>query len=74
MIRTASCGMTRSLAFFVLYVFAAAFRSVAHACMFAVAGAVQPWTDFAVGIENLHSGSKAGGYSGGFGIFLFDPF
>ena len=71
MIHISSKGLVNSLPFLLLWDFASAFPSVAHAWLFSVLEAIKLWRGFITGIRNLYAGNKAFGQSGGFMIFMF---
>ena len=71
MIHISSKGMVNSLPFLLLWDFASAFPSVAHAWLFSVLDAIKLWRGFVTGIRNLYSGNKAYGQSGGVMVFMF---
>jgi hypothetical protein len=71
LIHIASMGMVAAIPILVLFDFAAAFPSVAHAWMFLVLRGIKLWGGYITGIEGLYTGNKAYGCSGGFVVFLF---
>ena len=71
MIHISSKGMVNSLPFLLLWDFASAFPSVAHAWLFCVLDAIKLWKGFVTGIRSLYIGNEAFGQSGGVMSFLF---
>jgi len=71
LIHIASMGMVAAIPILVLFDFAAAFPSVAHAWIFTVLRGIKLWGGYISGIKGLYTSNKAYGYSGGFVVFLF---
>ena len=72
MIHISSIGMLNTLPFLILWDYASAFPSVAHAWLFCVLEAVKLWSGFITGIKNLYTGNMAYGQAGGILLFLFE--
>jgi hypothetical protein len=64
-------GVAAALPLLVLYDFASAFPSVAHAWLFAVLRAIRLWSAYLKAIRRLYTGNKAYASKGGILVFMF---
>jgi len=64
-------GIVASIPLVVLFDFASAFPSVAHAWLFCVLEAVELWSGFITAIKNLYKGNEAFGMCGGLLMHMF---
>jgi hypothetical protein len=71
MIHIPTIGVVGSLPFLILFDYASAFPSVAHAWLFAVLAAIELWPGFIRAIKNLYRGNEAYGMAGGIMAHMF---